>query len=233
MNAQAPALAYDWVLFDADDTLFHFDALQGLQRTFARHGLAFGHAEYAAFQAVNRPLWVDYQHGRLSATELKRRRFHDWAARIGLHPDELNRDFLASMVEACPPLDGVTALLDALHGRARLGIVTNGFVDLQEARLRHTGLRERFEVLVISEHVGVAKPHPDIFRHALREMGGPAPARVLMVGDNPHSDIAGGHAMGFDTCWYNPGGLPRPDGVAMRYEVASHGELARLLLGGG
>ncbi|WP_058835131.1 pyrimidine 5'-nucleotidase [Luteimonas abyssi] len=223
------SFAYDWVLFDADDTLFHFDAPLGLRTTFARHGIDFGEAEYAAYQAINRPLWVDYQHGRITATELKRRRFHDWAARIGIHPDELNAHFLASMVAACPPLDGVPALLDALRGRARLGIITNGFVDLQEARLQHTGLRDRFDVLVISEQVGKAKPHPDIFKHALREMGEPAPARVLMVGDNPHSDIAGAHAMGFDTCWYNPAALPRPEGIITRYEVVSHEALRGLL----
>lgn len=25
---------WDWILFDADDTLFHFDAFAGLQRLF-------------------------------------------------------------------------------------------------------------------------------------------------------------------------------------------------------
>jgi putative hydrolase of the HAD superfamily len=36
-------------------------------------------------------------------------------------------------------------------------------------------------------------------------MGQPSPARVLMVGDNPKTDIAGAAAQGLATCWYNPG----------------------------
>jgi 2-haloacid dehalogenase len=38
----------------------------------------------------------------------------------------------------------------------------------------------------------------------------PSPERVLLVGDSLAADIAGGRAMGFVTCWFNPGGLPAP-----------------------
>ncbi len=36
-----PMKAYDWILFDADDTLFHFDAFRGLQRMFAGFAIDF------------------------------------------------------------------------------------------------------------------------------------------------------------------------------------------------
>ena len=37
-------------------------------------------------------------------------------------------------------------------------------------------------------------PHPEAFRHALRECGDPT--AVWMVGDNPNADVAGAEAIG-------------------------------------
>lgn len=80
-----------------------------------------------------------------------------------------------------------------------------GQIKLQQVRLERTGFRNHFDVLIISEQIGVAKPHPDIFEHALSVMGSPARERVLMVGDNPDSDILGGLNAGLQTCWINTG----------------------------
>ncbi|BCQ46929.1 hypothetical protein ERHA55_44560 [Erwinia rhapontici] len=55
---------WDWILFDADDTLFHFDAFAGLQRLFQQYDVQFSRADYDDYQAINKPLWVDYQNGR-------------------------------------------------------------------------------------------------------------------------------------------------------------------------
>jgi 5'-nucleotidase len=42
MNRDATRVnRYDWILFDADETLFHFDALAGLQLMFSRFGIDF------------------------------------------------------------------------------------------------------------------------------------------------------------------------------------------------
>ncbi len=40
---------YEWVLFDADDTLFHFDAFGGLQRMFSNMGIHFTESDYDEF----------------------------------------------------------------------------------------------------------------------------------------------------------------------------------------
>ena len=58
---------YDWILFDADETLFHFDAQQGLRRMFARFDVVFTEQDFAAYQTVNQPLWVDYQNCKINA----------------------------------------------------------------------------------------------------------------------------------------------------------------------
>ncbi|BDQ68721.1 pyrimidine 5'-nucleotidase [Shewanella xiamenensis] len=194
---------YEWILFDADETLFEFDALRGLKLMFSRFGINFSDADFSEYQLVNKPLWVQYQNGEISATQLQYQRFQSWAERLDETPKTLNSAFLSAMADICAPLQGAANLLNTLRGKMKLGIITNGFTELQQVRLERTGFRDHFDVLIISEQVGVAKPHPEIFEYALSAMGHPSRERVLMVGDNPDSDILGGLNAGLHT-WYSP-----------------------------
>ena len=97
-----------------------------------------------------------------------------------------------AMAEICAPLPGAVSLLNALQGKVRMGIITNGFTSLQQTRLERTGLRDHFDLLIISEQVGVAKPDARIFDYALAQAGNPPRSRVLMVGGTAESDIRGG-----------------------------------------
>ncbi|WP_168426725.1 pyrimidine 5'-nucleotidase [Erwinia amylovora] len=220
---------WDWILFDADDTLFHFDAFAGLQRLFQRYDVAFSRADYDDYQAINQPLWVDYQNGNISALQLQHQRFEGWAAKLDVTAQSLNSVFLAAMAELCTPLPGAVELLNALKGRVKIGIITNGFTALQQARLEHTGLSGYFDLLVISEQVGSAKPHPAIFDYALNQMANPPRNRVLMVGDNPDSDILGGINAGMATCWLNHDDRNKPQGIHPDWQVSSLTELQILL----
>ena len=212
---------WDWILFDADDTLFHFDSFAGLQRLFQHYNVDFSRTDYEEYDAVNKPLWVEYQNGAITAQQLQRRRFQPWADRLNVTADELNSGFLNAMAEICSPLEGATDLLNALKGQVKMGIITNGFTQLQQTRLERTGFRDHFDLLVISEQVGQAKPHPAIFDYALEKMGNPARERVLMVGDNPASDILGGINAGMATCWLNMHERDLPEGIEPTWQVAS------------
>jgi FMN phosphatase YigB (HAD superfamily) len=56
MSADATrANRYDWILFDADETLFHFDAFAGLQLMFSRFGVDFSQPHYDDYQTINKP----------------------------------------------------------------------------------------------------------------------------------------------------------------------------------
>lgn len=223
-------MKYRWILFDADDTLFHFDAFQGLRLMFSHFELDFTAHDYERYQQVNKPLWVDYQAGRITAGQLQTVRFEAWAARLDVEAAHLNARFLAAMAQTCTLLPGAAALVEALTGKARMGIVTNGFTALQTARLERTGLKDAFSPVVISEQVGVAKPDRRIFEHALALMGHPPREQVLMVGDNPHSDIRGGLDAGIDTCWVNAHGHDAAEGITPHHEVRDLMELQALLL---
>lgn len=222
-------LKYDHILFDADDTLFHFDAFAGLSQLFSRYQLHFDRSEFQRYQQVNLPLWQQYQAGQISATELQHRRFEPYAARLGVSALQLNQEFLMAMTTLCTLLPGARELLDFLKCKARLGIITNGFTAMQQARLEHCGVADLFDPLVISEQIGVAKPDPRIFQHAFAALGEPDKKRVLMVGDNPQSDVLGAQNAGIHSCWLNSMAMPLPDGIIPTYQIQSLFDLPPLL----
>ena len=222
-------MKWDWIFFDADETLFTFDSFTGLQRMFLDYSVTFTAEDFQDYQAVNKPLWVDYQNGAITSLQLQRQRFVGWGEQLNVPPEELNDAFMNAMAEICAPLPGAVSLVNALHGKVKMGIITNGFTSLQQIRLERTGLRDRFALLVISEEVGVAKPDPRIFDYALEQAGSPDRSRVLMVGDTAESDILGGINAGLSTCWLNAHHREQPAGIEPTWTVASLSELEQLL----
>jgi putative hydrolase of the HAD superfamily len=83
-------------------------------------------------------------------------------------------------------------------------VVTNGPAELQEGRIRRTGLDRYIADWVISEQAGVSKPNPRIFALAAQRvrmrLGG-----AWVVGDSPESDIGGAAALGLPSVWLHRG----------------------------
>jgi putative hydrolase of the HAD superfamily len=92
-------------------------------------------------------------------------------------------------------LPGVAETLRLLraHGLS-LAVVANWDYGLHEHLERH-GLREAFDVVVVSAEVGARKPDPAPFRFALDQLG-VEPGRALHVGDHRPHDEAGARAAG-------------------------------------
>ncbi|CCQ11125.1 5'-nucleotidase YjjG [Pseudoalteromonas luteoviolacea B = ATCC 29581] len=224
-------MKYTHIFFDADETLFSFNAKLGLQTLFAHHGIEFTDEDYQNYQAINAPLWIKYQHGEIDARTLQVTRFKTWSKRLNIPAEQLNDGFLAAMAEICEPLPGARDLLARLKPKATLGIITNGFAALQQRRLAHTGLAGCFKTIVISELVGHAKPDPRIFAKAFNDVGNPEKEKVLMVGDTATSDILGANQFGIDSCWLQHPGSECPQHINPTYTVKNLAELDYLLLG--
>lgn len=222
-------MKYQWLLFDADETLFSFDDFAGLKMLFLAYDIHFSKQDYAEYKHINKPLWVQYQDKIITAETLKTQRFEHWAKKLGVSANELNTAFLNAMAQICLPLPGAEALLAALADKVEMAIITNGFTELQQARLENTGLKKYFAEVVISEQVGLAKPDVRIFEHTLEKLNHTDNSTVLMVGDNAHSDILGGMRAGIDTCWLNHHGVPVPENITPTYEVTDLHQLKALL----
>ena len=91
--------------------------------------------------------------------------------------------------------DDVIPVLERLRSAGlTLGIVSN-FEEWLERLLERLGVRELFDVRVISGIEGVEKPDPRIFLLAM-DRAGVEPTRSVYVGDNPALDIEPALAVG-------------------------------------
>ncbi len=122
------------------------------------------------------------------------------------------------------------AVLDALQPRFRMAVISNfDHGPTVEQALRMHGIRERFEVVLVSADVGWRKPRPEIFREAFSRMGIDA-RDAIFVGDSPEVDVLGAQAVGLDVIWIDNGTKTLPPGTpAPTHTVSSFPEIVPLL----
>ncbi len=224
-------MKYQWILFDADETLFSFNSYLGLKAMLARYGIKFSEADYDAFQAINKPLWVAYQNKEITIQELQTTRFAKLAEQTGKDPLALNKELMAEMAIVSKPLPNVMEMLNALYGKVKMGIITNGLDALQQKRLDNTGTTKFFEIVVVSEVVGVAKPNAKIFEYAFEQIGDVDKSQILMVGDTLSSDILGANGVGIDSCWFNHTEENNTTEIKPTYEITDIKQLIAIASG--
>jgi putative hydrolase of the HAD superfamily len=136
----------------------------------------------------------------------------------GVSSDDLLADYRARYPEFASPSPGAVETVRALHEKGlKTGILSNGNVQVQDAKIGVIGLRDALDTVVISEAVGLRKPDPAIFALAVENLGLP-PRDVLFVGDNPAVDIVGAAAAGLQTAWFR-NGLTWPADLQPRADV--------------
>ena len=217
------------VLLDLDDTLFDHSytaraALAAVRRdSGALRGRSLNQVweEYLVLLDAIHP---DVLAGRISLEDARRERFRRLAVFCGadLSPAEardLSQLYRAAYQNERRAVPGARALLERLHGRTTVAIVSNNRLREQDEKLAYLGLRGWIDVLVVSEEVGVPKPDPRIFEVAL-ERAGAAAADAVMFGDSWTSDVLGARSAGVPAVWFNRFRLPNPEPGAVR-EVRS------------
>lgn len=132
-------------------------------------------------------------------------RSHDIAAhlvwKVRPTPDDIAAHWNRHFPSLAVAMDGAVEALETLQALGiSLGLVTNGTVRGQEQKLDVLGLRRYFQAVVVSEAVGVKKPHAAIFQHALAGLGILA-EHACFVGDHPENDILGARRAGLRTVW--------------------------------
>jgi putative hydrolase of the HAD superfamily len=96
--------------------------------------------------------------------------------------------------------------LEALAARYRLGLIANQPSAVREALVRD-GLARFFEVHAVSEDLGLEKPDPRIFAHAVEAIGA-EPVACVMVGDRLDYDVRPARAAGMRAVWLLRGEAP-------------------------
>lgn len=227
-------MRYPWILFDADDTLFDFkrSARHALSVTFADFKLPPEEAYFQAYEAINHEVWLAFERQEITAVELRKIRFERFLDAIGefRDPIEMNRHYLHLLSQTKYLLDGAEALVAALRSKKhRMGLITNGLREVQRPRIAQAKMAEYFDVIVVSDEIGVSKPHDGFFDHAFEQMGHPDKSQVVVVGDSLNSDIQGGNNYGVATCWFNPKGGINMTAHIPSFEISKLEELHRIV----
>jgi len=143
------------------------------------------------------PAWEETLLGRRSLDDYWR----EIGPQLGLHTAGEIQDFRQRYFSDEAPNPGVRQLLDQLHGRYKLAVLSNAPRGLSKW-LADWGILSLFDVVVCSGEEGVAKPDPTIYRLALDRLG-VEPGEAVFVDDSRGHVAAarelGIHAIHFTT----------------------------------
>jgi 2-haloacid dehalogenase len=224
---------YPWLWFDADGTLFDYNRAEAiaLQKAFELLSLQFEARYLDIYREINGGLWQALERQEIKPDVLRVRRFELLLEALGLSgiSDELSAAYIEQLALSAELMDGAYEILQTLHKTSRIAIVTNGLQAVQRSRLEHSTIRKFISELIISEEIGAAKPSAAFFDAACAQTGYPAKSDILIIGDSLTSDMQGGVDYGIDTCWYNPTGEPRPEGLLITYEIKHLQELLEIV----
>ncbi|MFF7202046.1 HAD family hydrolase [Streptomyces sp. NPDC008141] len=184
-----------FALFDLDNTLIARQAgLDAWARDFVRSRALPARAERLITEALSErayPSDFDWLRESLSLTE---------------PVTELWRLYVDGMsaVATCSP--GVRSGLRKMREAGwTLGVVTNGATDIQQAKIKRSGLRPLVDGVCVSDEAGSRKPSPGVFEAAADRCGVQLSEGGWMIGDNAATDVEGGRAVGLQTAWVAAG----------------------------
>jgi putative hydrolase of the HAD superfamily len=180
------------IIFDMDDTLY-------LERDFVLSGFAavaaWAEAELGIPQTEGFPQLKTYFEAGVRGDT-----FNRWLADHGLKI----KPWLGRMIEVyrshqphITPLPEAESTLQSLAPKYRLGLITEGYRTVQQAKLEALGLGHYFEEILIGgeDERQDWKPSPRPFEIMLERLGIQSRTAVY-VGDNPHKDFLGARRAG-------------------------------------
>lgn len=186
------------VFFDLDHTLWDFEKNSALafETVLSKHGVEVPLDDFLHYYVpLNIKYWELYRVDAISQEELRYGRLKDSFDALGVSVsdeiiDRISEDYIAHLPLYNHLFDGTVDILDYLKTKYRLHIITNGFHQIQEAKLRNSNIFHYFDTVTHSETAGVKKPNPLIFQHAMKRAG-TTPEASLMIGDCIEADVRG------------------------------------------
>jgi 2-haloacid dehalogenase len=202
-----------------------------LAKVLAREGLEATERTVARYSEINDYHWKLLEMGRLTRDEVKFKRFQVFFDEMRVKTDvEAARRFYEEQLGIGHYfMPGAVELLEALHGKYRLFIMSNGTTSVQNRRIASANIAHYFEKIFLSEAVGYNKPKKEFFDVCFAQIEGFDPEKAIILGDSLSSDILGGINAGIATCWFNPIKKAGSPAIIPDYEIETLAEFVPLL----
>ena len=201
------------LFFDLDRTLWDFEknsemALKELFQTKLANRIESFDRFYRTYKNENALLWKKYGKGKITKDYLRSARFMKTLVKFEIYDNELVEDLSNGYVTISPRQ---TALFPNVHESLsylkhlgyQLHIITNGFQEVQHIKLQNCQLSQYFDFILCSDEIGINKPAPEIFAHALSNTGATASDSV-MIGDDYDVDVLGAIRHGLHGIHFDP-----------------------------
>ena len=156
---------------------------------------------------INLQYWKLYREEKIDKKNLKFARLNDAFKALEVEVStriihKLSNDYITYLSTFNHLFPGTIELLEYLQPNYKLHIITNGFKEVQHGKLNQSNIDHFFQTVTNSEMVGVKKPNPRIFNHAL-QMAKATTEESLMIGDNLEADIMGALNFGMEAICFN------------------------------
>ena len=199
LDAEEIAGACKAAIFDLDDTLYS-------EKAYVQSGYQAVAAAFPQIENMDKKLWNAFLRGGKAIDEvltsenactqenkekcLRVYRFHTPQIRL---------------------YGGVKEMLERLkNAGVKLGLITDGRVEGQRAKIKALGIESLFDSVTITDELGgveYRKPCEKAFVLACERLG-VAFADAVYIGDNPKKDFIAPEKLGMKTCYFkNPDGL--------------------------
>ncbi|MSP48632.1 MAG: HAD family hydrolase [Alphaproteobacteria bacterium] len=212
------------ILFDLDDTLISYsgERREAWAETLApladRLGGRGVDDVFKAMDAEMRWFWSEprrHREGRLDMQAARLRICAGGFARLGIADAALTHEvalaFHANREKRIRLFDDAHRVLDTLKASGfRLGLITNGEAGAQRGKVERFELGPRFHHIQIEGELGLGKPEPAAYAHALGRLEATA-AETWIVGDNLEWEVAVPQRLGFARAiWFDGHGRGLP-----------------------
>lgn len=183
------------IYFDLDNTLIDYNSSERKAIEFIfkeKYGLVLNNNQTDYWSKISRKYFDYYLSKQITFEEQGKNRFIKMLSYCGYVENEkiameLFEEYQKQLENSWILFDDVVDMLHSLEGY-RLGIISNGKSIQQRAKLSCTNIEKYFEIILISEETGFAKPSVDIFYEAVKQSGEKIDS-VIYVGDNIKTDI--------------------------------------------
>ena len=221
------------VLFDSDDTILDFTLAEhiALKKTLTEVGIEPGDETISLYSSINKRHWEMLERGELTREQVLVQRFDRLFEALGIDADSAatQASYEHNLSQGHYFIPGAVELLEALWGKYKLYMVTNGNEKVQVPRLESADIGHFFEDIFISQRIGYDKPRIEFFEACFAKMLPYAKDEMIIIGDSLTSDILGGINAGIHTCWFNPHGKQGRADIVPEHIVKNLDEIPDLL----